>query len=169
MGSHNLFWRTLFEDLGINFQYSNHQTSFFINFNVCFRFTTHYVRKDQFHLFACVGLRWRSQCFPSKVASKFLDGPFRCPYPLEVWVGVTHVIWNLRNYLQDDRICSMTDLPPMSNETKLILATVPNGPEMIQGYELYMEGHYIGSTTAMIAEAADASATGAPVEDGMSG
>jgi hypothetical protein len=63
----------------------------------------------------------------------------------------------------------MIDLPPMSDETKLILTAEPRGPEMIQGYELYAEGLPIGSTAAMIAEAADASVTGVRVEDGMSG
>jgi hypothetical protein len=64
----------------------------------------------------------------------------------------------------------MDELPPLSDETKLMLATVSGGQAIIDGYEQYMEqGLSIGSTTAMIAEAADATATGAPIEDGMSG
>jgi hypothetical protein len=63
----------------------------------------------------------------------------------------------------------MVEMPPIPDEAKLVLASVLRGPEIIAGYEQYMGGEYIGSNTAMIAEASDASASGATVEDGMSG
>lgn len=64
----------------------------------------------------------------------------------------------------------MTELSPIPDDAKTILMTVVRGEEMIQGYEQYMKGEEIGSNTALIPEACDASASEtAVVEDGRSG
>jgi hypothetical protein len=64
----------------------------------------------------------------------------------------------------------MTEMSPLSDDTRLILSTIPHGEQFINAYEQYMtDGIYVGSITDFIAEASDASASGAPIEDGMSG
>ena len=51
-----------------------------------------------------------------------------------------------------------------------IIQSIPHGTNMINSYNQYRdEGHTVGSNTAMLAEACDASISGATVEDGMSG
>jgi hypothetical protein len=66
-------------------------------------------------------------------------------------------------------VCSNTAVD-FDEGTVGVLATVFNAEEVISGLTQYKnEGIYIGSTTALIAEAADASATGAPIIDGRSG
>ncbi len=51
-----------------------------------------------------------------------------------------------------------------------LLSTINNTVEILRGLQTYMaDGYTIGSTTALIPEAADASVSGAPVVDGESG
>ncbi|KAG7369578.1 hypothetical protein IV203_027324 [Nitzschia inconspicua] len=76
----------------------------------------------------------------------------------------------LRKLQDDSRICSMTELSPLSDDTKLLLSTTLGGQNVIAAYEQYMGGETIGSNTALLAEASDASASpDTVVEDGMSG
>lgn len=61
-------------------------------------------------------------------------------------------------------------MPELSQSTIDILSSAVRGQDVLKGYEQYRtEGLTIGSTTALLAEAADASATGATVADGESG
>lgn len=58
----------------------------------------------------------------------------------------------------------------MSDELMAVLSTVAKGDEVMAGLQQFAEmGETIGSNTALLPEANDASVTGAPVEDGMSG
>lgn len=58
----------------------------------------------------------------------------------------------------------------MSEELMAVMSTAVNWDGVMEGLKLFSEdGVYVGSTTALIAEANDAAAFGAPVEDGMSG
>jgi hypothetical protein len=58
----------------------------------------------------------------------------------------------------------------MSDELKAVMSTSVNWDGIMQGLKQFSDdGVYVGSTTALLAEANDAGATGAPVEDGMSG
>lgn len=53
---------------------------------------------------------------------------------------------------------------------KQLLSTINNTVEVIAGLMMYAsEGYTIGSTTALVPEASDASITGAPIVDGKSG
>jgi hypothetical protein len=54
--------------------------------------------------------------------------------------------------------------------SQLTMSTSVNWDGIMQGLKQFSDdGVYVGSTTALLAEANDAGATGAPVEDGMSG
>jgi hypothetical protein len=44
----------------------------------------------------------------------------------------------------------MTELAPIPDDAKLMLATAPGGQNMIAAYEQYMEGEEIGSNTGML-------------------
>jgi hypothetical protein len=81
------------------------------------------------------------------------------------------------NFLQADsgrklqNVCTDGGLDIVMNDGLLdVLSTIPKGDEIMAGLLQFAEsGVTIGSTTALICEANDASATGATVEDGMSG
>lgn len=72
---------------------------------------------------------------------------------------------------QSSRMCTeKTSLLELDAATIDILNSMPNGNTIISSYDQYRSsGETIGSNTAMLAEAADASATGATIEDGKSG
>ena len=58
----------------------------------------------------------------------------------------------------------------MSDELKGVMSTIVGWDEIMAGLEFFgAYGVSVGSTTALLAEANDAAATDAPVEDGMSG
>ena len=64
----------------------------------------------------------------------------------------------------------MIEFPSIPDDVQIILETIPHGQKILAAYEQYMtEGVYVGSITDFIAEASDASASGAPIEDGKSG
>ena len=70
-----------------------------------------------------------------------------------------------------ERACAETAaIPELNLATMDILASMPNGKDIITGYHQYRDaGETVGSNTGLLCEAADASVTGATVEDGKSG
>jgi hypothetical protein len=60
--------------------------------------------------------------------------------------------------LQDERVYSMTELPPMAEDMKLVLTSVIGNQDIIDGYQQsMMDGLEIGPTTQFRAKAAYAS------------
>lgn len=57
----------------------------------------------------------------------------------------------------------------MDEATVDILTSIIDGEDIVTGYQQYRAGEEVGSNTALLCEAADASATGIPVLDGESG
>jgi hypothetical protein len=72
-------------------------------------------------------------------------------------------------YQESERKCTSPALPSLNEATINIFASIVDGEDIIDAYEQYQAGEEIGSNTALLCEAADASATGAPVVDGESG
>lgn len=73
---------------------------------------------------------------------------------------------------QETRACVETgSLPELDPSTIAILSSVSHGINVVEGYNQYRSsgGETVGSNTQLLCEAADASATGATVEDGKSG
>eukprot|EP00536_Pseudo-nitzschia_multiseries_P001605 jgi/Psemu1/322147/estExt_fgenesh1_pg.C_210001 len=77
----------------------------------------------------------------------------------------------IRVRAQETRACVESgSLPELDSSTIDILSSVSFGKDVISGYNQYrIDGETVGSNTQLLCEAADASATGAPVEDGKSG
>jgi len=74
-----------------------------------------------------------------------------------------------RRVQESARKCSSAPLPALDDATVDILSSVLGSEGIIEGYELYQEGNEVGSNTALLCEAADASATGIIPKDGESG
>jgi hypothetical protein len=77
--------------------------------------------------------------------------------------------WCFLLYQESARKCTSPDLPALNEATIDILASIVDGEDIVSAYKQYQAGEEIGSNTALLCEAADASATGAPVMDGESG
>lgn len=74
-----------------------------------------------------------------------------------------------RDLQESTRKCTKPSLPALNEATIDILASVVDGQNVIEGYEMYMDGLEIGSTRALIPEAQDAAASGIIPIDGQSG
>ena len=71
---------------------------------------------------------------------------------------------------QTERTCTSPPLPDLEEATIDILSSIVGGEEIVGAYEQYQEdGNEVGSNTALLCEAADASATGIIPVDGESG
>lgn len=69
-----------------------------------------------------------------------------------------------------DRACVDSGTVSWSRGVANILATAPGGENIVESLMVYrQDGNTVGSTTASIAEASDASVTGAPIQDNTSG
>lgn len=83
-------------------------------------------------------------------------------------VGTDAKLTGRRNLQESARKCSADSLPVLTEATVDILAY--GADDILEGYEQYQEDDLrVGSTTALLAEAADASATGIAPVDGESG
>lgn len=68
------------------------------------------------------------------------------------------------------RVCSSDPVPDLSEATIDILASIAGGVDILEAYDQYTDNsNTIGSNTALLCEAADASATGIVPKDGESG